>query len=111
VWWLISFWGTTGAALAWTIRVTVDALLLSCAASQLNSMPLRVFVSAKVIQTSVFLCLFAGALLAIDSLPLAIWLRLLGLGLVALPFSLLVWHYVIDGKDRDYIVNLLGQRA
>jgi O-antigen/teichoic acid export membrane protein len=111
VWWLIGLWGTTGAALAWTIRVTVDALLLSCAASMLNSMPLRVFVSAKVIQTSVFLGLFAGVLLAIDSLPLAIWLRLLGLGLVALPLSVLVWHYVIDGKDRDYIINLLGQRV
>jgi hypothetical protein len=31
--------------------------------------------------------------------------------LVALPFSILVWHYVIDAKDRDHIINLLGQRV
>jgi O-antigen/teichoic acid export membrane protein len=111
VWWLVSLWGTTGAALAWTMRVTVDALLLSCAVSQLKSIPLHTFVSAKVIQTSVLLGFFAGVLLAIDSLSLAIWPRLLGLGLVALPFSILVWHYVIDAKDRNYIINLLGQRV
>jgi O-antigen/teichoic acid export membrane protein len=110
VWWLISLWGTPGAALAWTIRVAVDALLLSVAAWHLTSLPLQAFVSAKVTQTSLFLCLFAALLLAIDSLPLAIWLRLLGGGFVALPIGALVWYYVIDGKDRDYIINLLGQR-
>jgi O-antigen/teichoic acid export membrane protein len=111
VWWLISLWGTTGAALAWTIRVAVDALLLSVAAWYLTSLPLQAFVSAKVTQTALCLCLFAGVLLAIDSLPLAIWLRLLGVGFVALSIGVLVWHYVIDGKDRAQIVNLLGQRA
>jgi O-antigen/teichoic acid export membrane protein len=107
VWWLISLWGTTGAALAWTIRVAVDALLLSLAARSLSSLPLQVFVSAKVIQTSMFLCLFAGILFGLSHLPLAIGLRLLGLGLVALPLSILVWRFVIDGKDRDQIVELL----
>jgi O-antigen/teichoic acid export membrane protein len=107
VWWLIGLWGATGAALAWTIRVTVDALLLSVAAWHLTSLPLQAFVSAKVTQTALFLCLFAAVLLAIGSLPLAIWLRLLGSGLVALPIGVLVWHYVIDGKDRHQIIQLL----
>jgi O-antigen/teichoic acid export membrane protein len=107
VWWLIGLWGTTGAALAWTIRVAVDALLLSVAAWYLTSLPLQAFVSAKVTQTALFLCLFAAVLLAIGSLPLTTWLRLLGSGVVALPFSVLVWHYVIDGKDRHQIIQLL----
>ena len=103
--------GDRGAALAWTIRVSVDALLLSGAAWYLTSLPLQAFVSAKVIQTAAFLCLFAGVLLAIDSLPLVIWLRLLGVGFVTVPTGVLVWHYIIDGKDRDQIVSLLSQRV
>jgi O-antigen/teichoic acid export membrane protein len=107
VWWLISRWGTTGAALAWTIRVAVDALLLAVAARHLTSLSLQAFVSAKVIQTALFLCFFAGILFGISSLPLAIGLRLFGMGLVASLLGVLVWHYVIDGKDRNQIVQLL----
>jgi O-antigen/teichoic acid export membrane protein len=111
VWWLISLWGTTGAALAWTIRVSVDALLLFAAASRLTSLPLHVFMSAKVVQTWLLLCLFAGIVLGISCLPLVIWLRLLGLGLATLPISVLAWQYVLDVKDRGWIANFLGLRA
>jgi O-antigen/teichoic acid export membrane protein len=106
VWWFINLWGTTGAALAWTIRVTVDALLLLVAAGHLTSLPLHTFVSEKAIQTFLFLCLFAGIVFGISSLPLVIWLRLLGLGFAALPVGVLVWLYIIDGKDRDHLVKL-----
>jgi O-antigen/teichoic acid export membrane protein len=111
VWWLISLWGTPGAALAWTVRVAVDALLLAMAARHLTMLPLRTFVSAEVIQTLLFLCLFTGILFAINSLLLAVGPRLLGLGLTVLLGSMLVWHYVIDGKDRDQILKLFGQRV
>jgi O-antigen/teichoic acid export membrane protein len=111
VWWLISLWGTTGAALAWTIRVAVDALLLAGAARHLTTLPLRAFVSDEVLQTLLFLCLLTGILLAINSLPLAVGLRLPGLGLAALIGSMLVWYYVIDGKDRAQILKLFGQRV
>jgi O-antigen/teichoic acid export membrane protein len=107
VWWLISLWGTTGAALAWTIRVSVDALLLAGAARHLTALPLHACVSVKIILTSLFLCVFAGLLFAMGSLTQVIWPRLLGLGLVALPLCILVWHFVIDGNDRDQIVQLL----
>ena len=39
-WWLITRYGVTGAAIAWTVRVTVDATLLFIAASRLLETPL-----------------------------------------------------------------------
>jgi O-antigen/teichoic acid export membrane protein len=45
-WWLITRYGVTGAALAWTIRVTFDAALLFGAASRVLRVPLRDLLSA-----------------------------------------------------------------
>jgi O-antigen/teichoic acid export membrane protein len=45
-WWLITRYGVTGAALAWTIRVTFDAALLFTAASRVLKVPLRQLLSA-----------------------------------------------------------------
>lgn len=44
-WWLITRYGVTGAALAWTIRVTFDAALLFTAASRVLRVPLRQLVA------------------------------------------------------------------
>ena len=45
-WWLITSYGVTGAALAWTLRVTFDAALLFAAASRVLKVPLRQLLSA-----------------------------------------------------------------
>lgn len=45
-WWLITRYGVTGAALAWTLRVTFDAALLFAAASRVLGVPLRQLLSA-----------------------------------------------------------------
>jgi O-antigen/teichoic acid export membrane protein len=106
VWWLISMWGTTGAALAWSIRVGVDAMLLFVAACRLLSLSPYCFMSEKVIQTFLFLSLFASIAIGLSSLPLVMWLRLLGLGSSLVAMGVLGWHYLLDSKDRNQIVNL-----
>jgi O-antigen/teichoic acid export membrane protein len=45
-WWMITQFGVTGAAIAWTIRVTFDAALLFTAVSRLLETPLWKLVSA-----------------------------------------------------------------
>jgi O-antigen/teichoic acid export membrane protein len=45
-WWLVTRYGVTGAALAWTIRVTFDAMLLFGAVSRVLGFPLRDLVSS-----------------------------------------------------------------
>jgi len=41
VWWLVRAYGVTGAALAWTLRVTLDAVLLFAAARTVGRFRLR----------------------------------------------------------------------
>jgi O-antigen/teichoic acid export membrane protein len=106
VWWLINMWGTTGAALAWSIRVGVDAMLLLVVACRILSLSPHCFMSEKVIQTFLFLLLFASIALGISSLPLVMWLRLLGLGLTLVAMGVLGWRYLLDNKDRDQLANL-----
>jgi O-antigen/teichoic acid export membrane protein len=106
-WWLIGRWGAPGAALAWSIRVAVDALLLFIAACRLASVPSHPFVFDSAPQIGLSLCLFAGIVMGISSLPLEMWLRLLGLGIILLPVGVLVWHYVLDAEERHQIVGLV----
>ncbi len=40
-WWLVGAYGVTGAALAWTLRVTLDAVLLFAAARKVGRFPLH----------------------------------------------------------------------
>jgi hypothetical protein len=46
-WWLIHKFGVTGAAIAWTIRVTFDAGLLFTALSRLLDTPLWRLLTGK----------------------------------------------------------------
>ena len=106
VWWLVSLWGTTGAALAQSIRLAVEALLLLVAACRLAALPFYSLVSDKVLQSSLFLFLFVGTTIGISHLPLVMWLRLIGLGIVLCAVGATVWRYSLDRQDRDQLVKL-----
>jgi hypothetical protein len=98
----------TGAALAWSIRVALDALLLFIAVRRLGPLPSYSFVFDTVTQISLFLLLLACVVIGISSLPLGTWLRFLGLGIAFFPVGILGWRYMLDGKDRDQIAKLLS---
>jgi O-antigen/teichoic acid export membrane protein len=107
LWWLVSLWGTTGAALAQSIRLTVEALLLLVAACRLAALPLSSLVSSKVLQSSLFLFLFVGVAIGISNLPLAMWIRLMGFGILFWAVGATVWHYSLDHQDRAQLVKLV----
>jgi O-antigen/teichoic acid export membrane protein len=46
-WWLVRAYGVTGAALAWTLRVTLDAVLLFAAARKIGRFRLRVLLGVS----------------------------------------------------------------
>jgi O-antigen/teichoic acid export membrane protein len=106
VWWLVSSWGITGAALAQSIRLSVEALLLFVAACRLVSLPFSSLIDDKVVQSSLFLFLFVGMAMGISNLPLVTWLRLLGLGIVFWAVGTTVWRYSLDRQDRDHLARL-----
>jgi O-antigen/teichoic acid export membrane protein len=107
VWWLVGLWGITGAALAQSIRLGVEALLLLVAACRMTSLPFSSLISDKILQSSLFLFLFAALSIAINNLAVVIWLRLLGLGIVFLAVGTIVWRYSLDRQDRSHLAKFL----
>ena len=108
VWWLVGQWGITGAALAQSIRLAVEALLLLVAAYRLVSLPFYSLVSDKVVQSWLLLFVFVGVGIGISSLPLMMWLRLVVLGIVFWAVGVTVWRYSFDRQDRDQLAKLFS---
>jgi O-antigen/teichoic acid export membrane protein len=106
-WYLITSYGIDGAAIAWSIRVFVEALLylwiarrtLSLSASQLTER--RVSRALIVITaTGIAVCAtnhFLSGPLPVSSLVGA-WLTL---------FCVIVWKRILDGRDRASVVAML----
>jgi len=107
VWFFINRWGITGAAAAWTVRVTLDALLLFGATFKVYKLSLRLLSINGVILTGfTILTLIATAyvlkiLLSFLSLfvQLALFVALFGL------FAWFTWVKVIDAADKGVILK------
>ena len=102
-WLLVRTWGITGAALAWTIRVSLDGALLFVATDRVLGMSM------------VHAFRFHGkrvliALVALVAATLGVWasrLHLAVTGALATAifacFALLVWRFVLDQAERSAI--------
>jgi O-antigen/teichoic acid export membrane protein len=107
VWWLISLWGTTGAALAQSIRMIVEAVLIFVAAFRLTGLHVYSFISEKIVQTFLLLLMFVSTTIGLSHLPLVMWLRFLGLGIIFWGVGATVWHYSLNHQDRHHLAKLL----
>jgi len=108
-WALVSRWGITGAAIAWTARTTLDALLLSVAALRLSSIPWRSLVDSKVPQA--LGCVVTLGLVAAGSgafIP-GPGLRALAIGASLVLWGILTWYHLLSAGDRSMIMRLLPQ--
>jgi O-antigen/teichoic acid export membrane protein len=102
---LISRWGLTGAAAAWSIRVAADALLLFAAAHRLRVLRVADLMHARVPQVlTVVLILLGIAAVARGSMP--------GVGgRIALAAAVLaallgfLWHYALRSDGRASIAS------
>lgn len=107
-WFLVTMFGLPGAALAWTIRVSLDFVLLIVAACWLTRTPASFLVSREVrrsVGALMALAIGLGALWASTRsfLPDTAFSFLLGAG-----FLLAAWHYVLDGEEKCQIRLWLG---
>jgi Na+-driven multidrug efflux pump len=105
LWWLVGLWGITGAALAQSIRLSVEALLLLVAACRMATLPFSSLIYDKILQSSLFLFLFIGLSIGITNLSLVMWQRLLGLAIVFLAVGTTVWRYSLDRQDREFLAK------
>ena len=105
VWWLISIHGIVGAAIAWTARVAVDALLLF------------VVVRRMLPDSGVAMQRLGAALLAaLAVLALGAWmpgaaLRLSYSIVSTSVFAVIAWIFILLPEERGYIKSVLRQRG
>lgn len=96
--------GVAGAALAWTLRLTIDACLLFAASSSLNLLSIRLVLDKSVLRAFGLLFGLGVTLIIALLMPGRLSYEVL-LILVALSaFVFAAWKYVFDAKDRNLFV-------
>jgi O-antigen/teichoic acid export membrane protein len=97
LWWGIAAYGIEGAAVAWTIRVTVDAALLAIASTRLAGCPPR---AAARVGLALGL---GGALAVLVAIAGSVVTKLM----LALPilcvFLMLSWFFALSAEDRQFL--------
>jgi O-antigen/teichoic acid export membrane protein len=108
-WLLVRSFGVPGAAMAWTLRVCMDAALLFWATSRKAAMGKRSGLARRSARTLAGLgavyVIAIGLVLALQP-PLEI--RLASGAIVVAMFAFLAWHEVLDDEERAAFRSLLG---
>jgi O-antigen/teichoic acid export membrane protein len=110
IWIFLGKWGIAGAAAAWTLRVSLDTLLLFVAAFKVCRVSPRLFTTTnRLMFTSLALLVLSGAAYGLKNLtgdlPLfvrsIVFVTLLGLS------AFVVWRNVLDASDRGALVKVI----
>jgi O-antigen/teichoic acid export membrane protein len=104
---LISRWGAMGAAAAFAIRVTFEAVLVFGVAGWLLPATRRALVDRYVLISIGWLGVLALAFVAIQALAITSWTRIGLTGVVLLVFAGIAWMWVLDDRDRRLVQSLL----
>jgi len=109
VWFLINQWGIAGAAMAWTLRGTLDALLLFGATFKVYRFSPRLLATNGTMLACFALIVLTGASyglkVLIGTFPLLAQ-SLLILGLLAL-FALFAWKSILDNSEREAVLKMV----
>ena len=107
-WLLIKNFGVSGAALAWTLRVTVDALLLAGAVSRVAGVSPGQLFGARAGRA-------VGAVLALTAVGAAVlaWapgavLRIALMAAALAVFATVAWRRGLDATERAAIARMIG---
>ena len=107
-WILIHKFGITGAAWAWTLRVTIDALLLFGASfRQLPTIRESLIKKGFHKACAAFAGFTVGAMLSARLVPI-LTLKISAIAGLIIFFGVVSWKYVLDSKERLTIGNFLN---
>jgi O-antigen/teichoic acid export membrane protein len=111
-WFLISLWGVTGAAAAWSARVALDGALLFWASRRILGVSRRSFQEAGIGKVAIGLFGFGLILAAVKACgmyvgPLLQWSILVLMGLSLLGVG---WVVLLDDVDRRLILAWVRRR-
>ncbi len=107
VWWLVGSFQITGAAVAWTARVTVDAILLYAVCRRLSLLSTRSLAAHRLPQAALLILLAVGATLLLGFFSLSLWLRAGLAALAVVTVTVVAWRALLSETDRDQILSLI----
>jgi O-antigen/teichoic acid export membrane protein len=106
LWSLIINFGLSGAALAWSLRVGLDAVLLFWFSIKSYPGIINKFSISHIGRTLLFLFLLFNSILFFDFLFVNIILKLVILSLCCMSFIVLTWYFLLDDADRKIAKSL-----
>lgn len=105
-WLLVKQWGITGAAVAWTLRATLDALLLFAAAHRIGCIASSSLFENGILRALCAISAFGAAVLAIGNFVSSLPLRAVIVIFTAILLTPMLWQYVFDAVDRKQATSL-----
>ena len=107
-WFLIKNMGISGAALAWTLRVSLDALLLFGASVKIFPSTLTALIQSRLGRTAIALLgLVTMTFFVMIIFDLTIIVKTIFIGGLFILFGLATWRYVLDSIDKRLFAKLL----
>ncbi len=103
LWWLVHLWGIEGAAIVWTGRVVVDAIVLFFLATRFSSTP------SSQLSRSLIPVTLTVIVLAVAALPSSIELKIAFLIVAYLIYGVVAWFLILGLDDRVLVLNYLRQ--
>jgi O-antigen/teichoic acid export membrane protein len=104
---MVATFGIVGAALAWTIRVALDAVALMWAVGRLGGFQVRCLFGERVRHTVILLIAFSACAWSIGMFLRPTLAQLGGVGLMLIGSGWVVWRYLIDGNERRHVESLV----
>jgi len=105
LWFLLQHTGIAGAALAWTLRVCADALLLFIAIFWLKVVSWQGIVRNGLQKSAAAVSGFGILLVPVWMGAQSLWMRGLFAAFLALAFALVTWAYVLDVKEKRIVLS------
>lgn len=105
LWFLVREYGVTGAAIAWTLRVGVDAVVLLFISDRL------LVPGARVSWWALGALALAAAGLGLGTLPQALGAKVLFLAVVCPAFAVLAWFWVVQPNERARMLARIRRTA
>lgn len=107
----LRLWGITGAALAWTMRVGIDTLLLFISANHLNAISIKRLFNKRLLVACLLMIglLIFGLLIRAVGKDISVVYQFIAL-LSAMAFTGVVfWFFVFEDYEQSFLIELVSK--
>lgn len=109
VWALVNRMGIVGAAIASTLRVLIDAVLLFWACSWLRLTSLRILRAHRMVQSCLIMLVLGAAVWLSAASGLTRWEKVTLSAASIVCYLVALWHWSFDARDREFLHTTIRQ--